>query len=268
MKTLKHFATVFILAATSQFAAAQDDPHLHVNPRWEECSFQLDASLTQQAWHQFAKEAGLVIYYRPLINARPLGARHFEFSILQWSSKIDDTKDAWNDTFVHPDSAHWLVEGPRLPIPGLTFRYGLTDKLDVAVYWTKSMGANYGFYGAQAQYSLLNNVEKKFSTAARASFVNMYGPEDVKLTVYGLDLIASREFVVHERWLTLAPYVGVSSFLTSAHEKSAVTDVRNENVLGVQGMGGLVAKSGKARVGVEYNLSRINTVSFKLGLGF
>ena len=49
-------AAVFVVHAG---ALAQAAPKLHVNPRWEECSFQLDASLTQAAWHQFTQEAGL-----------------------------------------------------------------------------------------------------------------------------------------------------------------------------------------------------------------
>lgn len=56
---------------------------------------------------------------------------------------VYEGKDAWNDTFVHPGSTHWLKGGPRLPIMGLT-RMGVTDRLDVGVYFTKSPGVNYG----------------------------------------------------------------------------------------------------------------------------
>src|SRR5688572_31792544 len=86
------------------------DVQLHVNPRWKECSFQLDASLTQNAWREFTKEAGLVVYFRSLTDAKPMGARNFELSLLQWETAFDDTKDAWNDTFVHPTETHWLKE--------------------------------------------------------------------------------------------------------------------------------------------------------------
>ena len=81
-------------------------PHLHVNPRWKECSFQLDPALTQTAWRQFTGEAGLVAYFRPLSDARPMDKGRFELSVLQWETGIDDHDAAWNDTFVHPDSAH------------------------------------------------------------------------------------------------------------------------------------------------------------------
>src|SRR5881275_1036895 len=84
-------------------AAAQNGgtPRLHVNPKWKECSFQLDPSLTQAAWRQFTEEAGLVVYFRPLSDARPMGRGHFEISALKWKTGIDDADAAWNDTFVH-----------------------------------------------------------------------------------------------------------------------------------------------------------------------
>jgi hypothetical protein len=63
--------------------AGQDGPTLHVNPRWRECSFQLDAGLTQSEWREFTKEAGLVVTFRPLTDAKPLGVGNFEVSLLQ-----------------------------------------------------------------------------------------------------------------------------------------------------------------------------------------
>jgi len=62
------------LSQAQAIAQTHNHPKLHVNPRWEECSFQLDPSLTQAAWHQFTQEAGLVSYFRPLAAARPRNA--------------------------------------------------------------------------------------------------------------------------------------------------------------------------------------------------
>ena len=48
-----------------------------------------------------------------------MGRGKFEVSVLQWQTDIDDHDAAWNDTFVHPDSVHWLFEGsgPQVPRP-------------------------------------------------------------------------------------------------------------------------------------------------------
>ena len=68
--TLAVAATVLVQTPA---AAQSGRPTLHINPRWKECSFQLDPALTQSAWRQFTQEAGLVAYFRPMSDARPMG---------------------------------------------------------------------------------------------------------------------------------------------------------------------------------------------------
>ena len=227
-------ATAFAIALIHTSAAAQTagHPHLHINPRWKECSFQLDPSLSQNAWRQFAREAGLVAYFRPLSDAQPMGKGHFELSMLQWQTGIDDKDAAWNDTFVHPDSAHWLFEGDGLKFPGLMVRAGVSSSTDVGVYFTKSPGANYGFYAAQVQHAFVQDPSSSWAVAARGSFVSMYGPDDLDLRVYGVDLLASKKFAL-TRWAAVSPYVGTSTYLSSAHEKTAAVDLDDEHVVGV-----------------------------------
>jgi prepilin-type processing-associated H-X9-DG protein len=272
MKNFKLIAAALAFYGTSNFCLAQHshgdhrDTELHVNPRWKECSFQLDPSLTQDAWREFTEEASLVAYLRPITDAKPLGRWNFEVSLLQWRTKFDDTKPAWNDTFVHPDSVHWLKEGSRLPFPGITGRVGITDRMDVGVYFTKSPGANYGFWGGHVQYNLVNNLEKKWSASARISFNSLYGPEDLKLGVCGLDLIASKEFPAFFDWASISPYVGVSSYLSYARETSSRVNLEDEGAAGSQAMVGAVLKLSKAQLGVEYNFAKLNTVSFRIGV--
>ena len=269
MKRINTLSTLLALLGTFTLVQAQEKHvHLHVNPRWEECSFQLDPALTQDAWKEFTEEAGLVAYFRPLVDAKPLGRRHFEVSILQWQTKIDDTKPAWNDTFVHPDSAHWLKETGRLAFPGLAARVGITDKLDVGLYFTKRPGANYGFYGGQVQYNFLNNADTKWSVSGRATFTSMYGPEDLKLSIYGLEGIVSKEIPIYSHWISVSPYAGVSSYLSCSHETSERVDLDDERVIGGQAMVGAVLKLSAVRVGLEYNLAKVNTVSLKIGAAF
>ena len=240
-------------------------PHLHTTNRWKECSFQLDASLTQAAWRQFTQEAGLVVYFRSLTDARPMGKGNFELSILQWKTGIDDHDAAWNDTFVHPDAEHWLFEGSGLAFPGLTMRAGVGERTDVGLYVTKNPNANYGFYGLQLQQGLLN--DGRWSAAARASFVSMYGPEDVDFSVYGVDLLASRKLTL-ARWVDVSPYASVSTFVGRSHEKSAVVTLSDETTLGAQGAIGAALDLSKARLAIEYNVAKVNSFSMKIGVGF
>lgn len=239
---------------------------LHVNPRWKECSFQLDPALTQRAWRQFTREAGLVTYFRPLLDARPMGRGNFEVSAMQWKTEIDDTDAAWNDTFVHPDSAHWLFEGSGLQFPGLMVRTGVSKRIDVGAYVTKNPNANYGFYGGQMQYNLAHDEEKGWAASARASFVSLYGPADLDFTVYGADLIASKRFSAGKT--SISPYAIVSSYLATSREKTLAVNLSDENVVGAQGTVGVAGELSVARIGIEYSVAQVRSMSLKVGVGF
>lgn len=231
---------------------------LHVNDRWEECAFILDPALTQASWRQFVKEAGVVTHFRPLTSAEPLGARNFEVAVLQWGTRIDDASDPWNDTFSHPDPEHWLIEGETLRIPGLMVRAGVTDRVDVGGYVTKAPGSNYGFFGGQAQYAFLHDPESGLAAASRASFVRMYGPEDLSFTNYGLDLLVSR------RISRFTPYAGVTGYLAHGHEKTSKVSLEDENVLGVQGTAGVAMRLWVLSLGAEVHVAEVNGYSFKV----
>ena len=234
---------------------------LHVDDRWEECSFALDPSLTQEAWHQFTREAGLVTYFRPLNSAKPLGVKNFEVALLDWGTKIDETDAAWNDTFVHPDSTHYLANGDLL-FPGLMFRVGVTNQIDIGAYFTKNVPANYGFYGGQVQYNFVNDVEKNLAAAARFSFTALFGPEDLNHSVVGLDVLASKDIS------RFSPYVGVSGYLARAQETTTKVNLDDENVLGLQGMVGTSVNISRLRIGAEWNFADVAGYSFKLGYAF
>lgn len=261
-------AVLLALSPTAGSAQHSHDVTLHVNPRWDECSFQLDPALTQGAWRQFTKEAGVVTHFRPLRGARPMGAGKFEVSILQTTTGIDDHDAAWNDTFVHPDSTHWLFEGSGLPIPGLTARVGVTARLDLGAYFTQNPNANYGFWGGQAQYNVLDEATSPVSVSARVSLVSMFGPEDLDFTTYGTDVVASRDFRVHSDWVYITPYVGVTGSLSRSHEKTVAVALRDESVTGVQAMFGAVVQIAAARVALEYDAAAVRSHSIRIGVGF
>src|SRR5690349_1075094 len=199
-RTARGATTALLLASCAPALSAQV---LHTNDRWKNCSFVIDPALTQGAWREFVSEIGPVMYLRPLATARPLGKGRFEIAALGSATRIDQTKRAWNDTFSHPDADHPLTEGNALNIPGLMVRGGVTDRVDVAAYGTKSMNANYGIVGAQLQYNVLHDTTSRLAAAVRATGVRLVGPEDLSASVYGVDLVVSRTFGF------VSPYAGV-----------------------------------------------------------
>jgi hypothetical protein len=248
-------AVLLAAAGASPLAAQQ----LHTNTRWEECSIVLDPSLNQASWHQFVAEVGQVAYFRPMTSARSLGRGNVEVAATQWNTQIDRHDDAWNDTFSHPDSAHHLFEGDALPIIGLMGRVGVSDRVDVGVYWTENWNANYGFLGGQLQYGLMDEVDAPVTAALRGSAVIVYGPDDADLGVYGVDLVASRRVSFVE------PYVVVSGFLSRGNETTNKVDLDDESVFGTQATFGIAADIWALRIGAEYNVARVGTYSMKIG---
>jgi hypothetical protein len=255
------------LAVIQSAALAQGGVNLHVHNRWRECSFQIDPSLTQSAWRQFTGEAGMVVYFRPLSDAKPMGRGKFEVSMLQWDTGIEDEDAAWNDTFVHPDSAHWLFEGDGLKFPGLMIRAGVSEKTDAGFYITKAPGANYGFVGGQVQYAFARGTTSDWAASTRWSFTSIYGPEDLDFTVYGADVLVSRRFAVLNKRAYVSPYAVLSASLSRAHEKTAVVALDDENVLGAHATVGASAQVGAARLGIDYSFARVNSLSMKIGFG-
>ena len=245
---------------------AQSTPKLHVNTRWKQCSIQLDPSLTQSAWHKFSQEAGQLVYFRPVADARPMGRGDFEFSVMQWQTNVDDNTSAWNDTFVHPDSTHWLYEGSGLQFPGLAARAGLTSSTDVGVYFTKNTQANYGAYGVQLQQNLVRGGARDWDVSARASFVSLFGPEDVDLNVYGVDVVTS-----WKQWsyagVTMVPYAGVATYLTNSREKTTAVNLADEQVIGAMATVGAALQFSVVRIGAEASMSRVPSFAMKVGFG-
>ncbi|HVZ49235.1 MAG TPA: hypothetical protein VG916_10660 [Gemmatimonadaceae bacterium] len=268
IRRIRTAATALLAVAIPHTALRAQDHHghLHVSNRWKECSIQLDPSLTPAAWKQFTEEAGIVAYFRPIADARPMGRGRFDLSMMQYKTSIDDAAPAWNDTFVHPDSTHWLFEGDGLKFPGLVGRYGLTDRTDVGVYFTQSPGANYGFYGAEVQHAFMDPRESAWGVAARISAVSLFGPDDVDLTVAGFDVLASRT-IRFNGWASVSPYAGWSSYLSHSHEKSPVVDLADQTAAGSFGTMGATVQLSWMKIGVEYNAAKVRSTSLKIGFG-
>jgi hypothetical protein len=244
-------------------AEAQTRPTLHVSPRWKQCSIVLDAALTQAAWHQFTQEAAQVVYFRPLASARPMGRGKFDLSFMQWQTNVDDADAAWNDTFVHPNATHWLYEGGGLQFPGLAFRAGVTSSSDVGLYYTRNPEANYGAYGIQLQQRLFAPAPD-WDLSARASLVSLFGPDDVDMSIYGVDVVASAPQLTYRK-AALVPYALVSTYLSASHENSAVVNLEDESTVSVMATAGAELRFSFLRVAAEAGFAQVPSFAMKFG---
>lgn len=251
-------AALLLALAAAPLAAQQ----LHTNTRWKQCAIVLDPSLTPGAWHRFLSEIDQVLYYRPQIGARPLGRGQFEFSVLQASTQIDTKSSAWNDTFSHPDSTHWLTESNALPIPELAVRAGVSDRIDIGGFITKNFQSNYGLVGAQGQYALRTAANGGIALAGRVNAAWLFGPADMTYGVYGVDLVASRRISRFE------PYAVLSGHFGHGAERTTKVDLPSETILGAHATLGMTVDLAGVRLGAEYTAARVDGYAFKIGYAF
>lgn len=255
--------TLYLPLSTSY--AQGDRPIQHLTDEWENCSMILDPSLTQESWQRFTQEGGLVFYFHSLTSAQSLGAGKFNIAIVTGFTGIDDNSSAWNDIFVHIDSAHYLVsENGILGFPSLSAAYGFSENIDIGVYYTMNPGTNYSAVGGSIKYSIINDPEQNLFAAVRASsvFVLLKGESEFNLSVHGIDLLLSRNFN------KITPYGGVSVYLSRNQETTDKVNLDDENVFGFQGKVGITAPLSFLRLSAEINLAAVTTASIMIGFEF
>lgn len=94
----------------------------------------------------------------------------------------------------------------------------------------------------------------------------LFGPEDLSASVYGMDLVVSKELVSRGLW-DLSPYAGLSGYLARGQEHTSKVELEDENVLGAQGTLGVALGISVVRLGVEYSVGKVDGYAFKLAFG-
>lgn len=230
---------------------------LHVHPGIGDCSIELDPALTQAQFHKFSREVTQFFAFKLMSAAEPLGARRVQFGLDYAITRIDDADPAWNNTFSHPHAEHYL--GDQIPIPKLFVKYGVTDRLDAGLYFTKNWNANYGFMGGELKYALFAHTERSFALAARASYATLLGVEDLNFHVASLDLSASKKLG------RFAPYVGLGFNWSRALETTAKVRLANETLITPRGVVGTELSLGLVSFTTELEIAAVPTFSLRTG---
>lgn len=240
---------VFIVLVIAIFSAnaaySQQEKHgddhpdvtLNVKPGIGMCDFDLSSNLTQQEWSRATREVGNAIYLEPLAAAQPLGTGNWALNLENNSFHVDQESGAWNNTFHHPDSTHYLTGASgRLSVPGIRFRIGISERWDAGIYYTsaKPFGANYGFLGFETKYVLLNDTEKGWAVATRASYAVDANIKDFNISSTGLEVLASKKL-----FGVFMPYAGLATNWNHGREITSDVNLRNENSFVLRGIVGL-----------------------------
>ncbi|MEZ4721733.1 MAG: hypothetical protein R2813_07665 [Flavobacteriales bacterium] len=264
------FLTLLFNVSSAFSNGDEHDPDVEIHTfengeTWKNCSFVIHPSLTQSQFHRFTKEAGDIVYFQPLTGASTLGKYNFSVGIAMSKTPIDQTSGAWNNTFAHPitdttETPHYL--GDQVNLPNVRTSFGITDHLDIGAYATKDPNANYGFYGVDLNYGQKINEKHDLYLAGRISHSRLFGPEDMKLNSTGADVLFSK------KWLVFEPYAGLNLSYHHARETTNKVSLKNEDILSPRALLGTKVKYKFATAAVEYHISSLKTLAFKVGVEF
>jgi len=260
-KLLKGIVTslvLFLFVSVSHAQSGGSDVYWHIDPSVKSCSMVIDSSLTQDQWHQFTEESGAIMSFKSLSSARTLGKMNFKIAIDYGSTPVDQHDLAWINTFTHPDEDCPL--GDAIKIPTIRASMGVTDNMDVGGFWTTAPGANYGCVGAEFKYAFLQESKKSPAAAVRASVSMLTGVPDFNVSIYSIDLMASKRIAM------ITPYAGVRQSLIVGTETTSKVDLDQERLSLTQGYAGVAYSLWVISLTAEYNVSSVNT--FALAIGF
>jgi len=234
------------------------DPNLHVGNEHSECYVKFAPELSQDAYRRFVREFGSVSAFKLMSGPRTLGKRGFAIGVEQMAFTVEEQDAAWNDTFAHPDAYHEL--GSDIEIPKVRLSVGVSDRLDLGAYWTKSPDANFGWLGLDAKYAMLRQSETMpISLAVRGAYTKTLYVEDMDMHALTADVSAGRTF-----WNALTPYVGLGSDLVYARERSDVVDLNTETQFVPSVMGGVELRVWHVGIGAEVHRGDLTTFQMQV----
>ena len=261
MKTL--LVTSLALLFVGSVSLAQSDHTMvywRLDPNVKTCSMDIDPSLTQAQWHEFTKQVAALSAFKSLAPAQTLGKLNFHVGLDYGSTPVDQHSLAWINTFVHPDEECPL--GDKVEFPTLRAGMGVSDDMDIGLYWTEAPGANYGMIGGEFKYAFLQEDEGLPAAAVRGSFTLLTGVPDFDLGVYSVELLASKTIA------TLTPYLGLRTSLAVGTETTTKVNLKTERIPVAQGYVGIAYSLWMLNVAAEYNVASVNTLAFAIGVTF
>lgn len=253
---------IVAIALTSPPALAAQAPRrpLHVDPSLKDCSVIFAPSLTQGAFRRFVREFGSVSAFKQGAPAATLARGRVMLDVELMRFSVDEWSDAWHDTFAHPDADHTL--GSDNELPKLRARVGITDDLDVGVYFTSNLQANYGWLGVDGKYRVVRPTARRpVSVAVRGAYTKTLRVSDMDMHAVTADVSIDRTFRGG-----LRPYVGVGGDVILARETSAAVSLHREVIVAPHALAGVDYTIGRVNIGAEAAAAARPTMHFRVGV--
>ena len=263
MRTTRPLATgLLLLVLPATALAAQYDPNLHVDPSVGDCSVRFAPTLTQDAFRRFVREFGSVSAFKQAAPPPTLGQWHFAVDLQEIDFKVEEHSAAWNDIFVHPNGSHPLGSDKQFPM--LRLRAGVSDDLDVGVFYTANSEANYGWLGVEAKYGWLRQSEDMpVSVSVRGAYTKTLYVSDMDMHALTADVSVGRTF-----WNALTPYAALGVDAVLARETSSAVELHDEAPFVPHLTAGLEARWWHVAVGGEVQVSALTSYQMRVSALF
>jgi len=260
-----------VAPATASAHGGQADSHqqkqveLHEGYAYENCYVDLHEDLTQRDFRKFNAEFGSGFAFTSQSGPRTLGAKHVELGVVFRPTNIDDTTDAWNETWTHPGDDHFL--GPvKLPI--LQLRVGLSKSTDLETMFSFG-GSNWAIGGVGLRHALLvQGSGMPLDVSLRENVQVARGGSEWTMVSLGSDLVVGRSFELGAKAITATPYVAGGASSALGIESSDEVDLSNVVTFSPRATAGLDLGLGPARLGVEGTVADVLQWNLHVGAAF
>ena len=138
-------------------AAPRDGLALNVGREYDNCYIDMHEGLSHADFRRFNREFASGYAFTSLSGPRTLGDRRFQLTLISRPIAIDDSSDAWNDTWSHLDEEHWLG---LVALPILQMRARVDHVTDVEAMFSFGM-ANWYIGGLGLRHHVVQQDDAK-----------------------------------------------------------------------------------------------------------
>jgi hypothetical protein len=208
----------------------------------------------QDEFKDLSETIGLLISYKPLAPAEPLGILGFDVGLEV--TAVDVKQDSSFLTTVIPDPPSFFI------FPKLHIQKGFPFAIDAGIVYAQIPQSNIGMIGGEIKWAILKGTVATPAVAVRGSYTRLTGLSDLDLSTYGLDVSASKGFAF------LTPYVGVGQVWIQSEPNVTTPVLTDEELSRTKGFAGLKMKLLLLSFAAEMEFSEVLAYSFRANLSF
>jgi hypothetical protein len=210
---------------------------------------------SQPEFKDLSETLGLVISYKPLTPAEPLGILGFDLGIEVTAVDVDQGESFLTEVISDPPS--YFV------FPKLHAQKGLPFGIDVGVVYAKVPDSNIELIGGEIKWAVLKGSVATPAVALRGSYTSLLGVDTLDLSTYGFDISASKGLGF------LTPYIGIGQvWIQSSANVPPPFTLSDENLSRTKGFAGLKLKLLLLSFVGEVEFSQVLSYTLRANLSF